>query len=106
MGTTQRSKRQNTRNPTPAGSDDKAQDDTGTGQLEDEFVSNMGHKFCIIYTPWVYKAADIFKVKFNDAYDATERFKDDSNKFQGQLQEIVGLLKEQLSQETTRFFFF
>jgi hypothetical protein len=34
------------------------------------------------------------------AYDATERFKDDNNKFQGQLQEIIGLLKEQLSQET------
>jgi hypothetical protein len=60
----------------------------------------MGHKFCIIYAPWVYKGADIFKVKFNGVYDTTERSKDDNNKFQGQLQEIVGLLKEQLSQET------
>ena len=60
----------------------------------------MGHKFCIIYASWVYNGADIFKIKFDDAYDATERFKDDNNKFQGQLQETIGLLKDQLSQET------
>ena len=98
-GTTHRSKRRKTRNPTPT-SDDEAQDDTGAGQLEDEFVSNMGHKFCVIYAPWVYKGADIFKIKFDDTYDATERFEDDNNRFQGQLHEIVGLLREQLSQET------
>lgn len=99
-GTTHRSKRRKTHNPTPAGSDDEAQDDTGAGELEDEFVSNMGHKFCVIYAPWVYKGADIFKIKFDDTYDATERFEDDNNRFQGQLHEIVGLLREQLSQET------
>ena len=99
-GTTHRSKRRKTHNPTPAGSDDEAQDDTGAGELEDEFVSNMGHKFCIIYAPWVYKGADIFKIKSDDMYDATERFEDDNNRFQGQRHEIVGLLREQLSQET------
>jgi hypothetical protein len=101
VDTAHRSKRQRTRNPTPIGSesDDENQDDTSTGQAEDEFVNNIGHKFCIIYAPWVHKGADIFKIKFDDIYDATERFEDDDNKVQGQLQEIVGLLKEQLSQD-------
>jgi len=67
-----------------------------TGQLEDAFVGNMGHRFCM---PWVYEGVDIPKTKFDDTYDATERFMDD-NKFQGKLQAIVGLLKDQLSQET------
>jgi hypothetical protein len=96
-----RSKRQRTRNRTPTGSDDDTQDDTSTSQLEaeDEFVKNIGHKFCIIYAPWVHKGADIFKIKFDDTYDGTERFENDDNKVQGQLQEIVGLLEEKLSQE-------
>jgi len=49
---------------------------------------------------WVRKGADIFKIKFDNTYDATERFENDDNKVQGQLREIVGLLQEQLSQET------
>ena len=96
-GTTHQSKRRKTHNPTPTGSDDEAQDDTDTGQLKDEFISNMGHKFCVIYAPRVYKGADIFKIKFNNMYDAAERFEDDNNRFQDQLHEIVGLLKEQLT---------
>jgi hypothetical protein len=58
----------------------------------------VGHNLCVIYAPGVYKGANIFKIKFHDTYDATERLKDD-NMFQGLLQEIVGLLKEELSQE-------
>ena len=69
-----------------------------TGQLEDVFVGNMGHRFCMPCQ--LYKGIDIFKIKFDDTYDATERFMDDNNKFQGKLQAIVGLLKDQLSQET------
>ena len=52
-GTTHWSKCQKTRNPTPTGSDDEAQDDTSTDQLEDVFVSNMGHNLCVIYAPGV-----------------------------------------------------
>lgn len=100
LGTAHLSKRRRIRNPTPTGSDDEIQDDTSSGQAEDEFVNNIGHKFCIIYALWVRKGADIFKIKFDNTYDATERFENDDNKVQGQLREIVGLLQEQLSQET------
>jgi hypothetical protein len=95
-----RSKRQRTRPPsTPAGSDDD-EDSTGQVDSEEQFVNNAGHKFCITYALWVHKSADIFKVKFDDTYDATERFENETNKIQGQLQEIIGLLEERLSQET------
>jgi hypothetical protein len=53
-----------------------------------------------MYAPWVHNGSDIFKYKFNDTYDATERFENDNTKIQGQLQEIVGLLEERLSQDT------
>jgi hypothetical protein len=103
LGTSHRSKRQRirTRNPTPAGSDEETQDDPSTGQDDsyDEFVNKMGHKFFIIYAPWVHNGADIFKFKFDDTYDATERFENEANKVQGQLQEIIGLLEERLSQD-------
>jgi hypothetical protein len=83
--------------PTPTGSDDETQD---AGQAEDEFISNIGHKFCILYAPWVRKGQDIFKLKLDDAYDTSERFENDDNKVQGQLHEMVGLLKDQLTQDT------
>jgi hypothetical protein len=97
MGTTHWSKCQKTRNPTlPTGSDDEAQDDTSTGT----FVSNMGHNLCVIYEPGVYKGANIFKIKFHDTYDATERFKDD-NKFQGLLQKSSAFSKRSLARKSS-----
>lgn len=102
-GSVHRSKRQRTRNPTPAGSDNETVADTNASQadLEDEFVNNIGHKFSIIYSLWVHNGADIFKTHLDDAYDtATERFENDDNKIQGQLQEIIGLLEERLHKDT------
>jgi len=98
-GSAHRSKRQRTRNPTPTDSDNETLGDTGAGQAEDEFVNNVGHKFCIIYALWVRKGADIFKLKLDDTYDPSQRFENDDNKVQGQLQEIVGLLRERLDQD-------
>jgi len=100
--TLHRLKRQRTHNVSPTTSDDETVDDASRAQpVEDEFVNNMGHKFCIIYTLWVHKGVDIFKIKFDDAYDSTERFENDDTITQGQLQEIVHLLKEQLSHDAT-----
>ena len=90
-----RSKRQRTqvtRNSTPTDLDDETLDDAHY----DEIVSNLGHKFCIIYSLWVHNGGDIFMVKVDDTYDATERFENERNKLQGQLQEIIGLLEERL----------
>ncbi|KAF8256892.1 hypothetical protein EI94DRAFT_1832535 [Lactarius quietus] len=98
-GSAHQSKRQRTHNPTPTGSDDEIEADTNA-QAEDEFVNSIGHKFCIICAPWVRKGTDIFKIKFDNTYDVTERFENDNNKVRGQLEEIVGLLKEQLNQDT------
>ncbi|KAH9955793.1 hypothetical protein BGW80DRAFT_1188197, partial [Lactifluus volemus] len=99
-GTTRSSKRQKMRNPSPPGSDNETLDNTSGGQSEDQFVNAIGQKFCILYALWVHKGEDIFKVKLDDAYDAIERFENDNNKVQGQLQEIVSLLKEKLNQDT------
>ena len=102
MATTHRSKRRRTQrahNSTVTGSDDETQGSNGQADSEEGFVNNIGHKFFIIYAPWVHNGVDIFKIKFNDTYDATERFENEGNKVQGQLHEIIGLLEEQLSQE-------
>jgi hypothetical protein len=91
-----RSKRQRTRYLTPDDNDGEILDDT-QNQCEDEFVNGIGHKFSIIHALWVHNGADIFKAKVDDTYDITKRFENDNNKRQGQLQEIIGLLKEQLN---------
>jgi hypothetical protein len=100
---TRRQKRRRTHSSTHTGTDsdhvNETLDDTSTGQAEDEFVNNVGHKFCIIYALWVRKGTDIFTIKLDDTYDATQRFENDDNKVQGQLQEIVSLLQERLDQD-------
>lgn len=97
-GSTYKLKHQRTHNPLSTNSDNKSLDNTSAGQAEDEFVNNTGHKFCILYALWVHMGIDIFKVKLDDTYNLTQRFKNDGNKVQGQLQEIVSLLQEQLNQ--------
>ena len=94
------SKHWRTCDPTPTDSDNETLDDTNAGQAEDDFVNNVGHKFSIIYAHWVHKGTDIFKVKLVNIYDAAQRFENNNNKAQGQLQEIVSLLQEQLTQDT------
>ena len=102
-GAARRLKRRRTRYLTPGGSDDGIFENESAhaeARVEDEFVNSAGHKFCIIYGLWVYRGADLFVTRLDETYDANERFENDGNKAQGQLQEILGLLKGRLDQDT------
>jgi hypothetical protein len=59
---------------------------------DDTFVYQAGHKFFLIYGPWLHFGEAAFESEFNEAYNAAERFENENNKVQGQLQEIWSLL--------------
>src|SRR6266511_2314814 len=55
-------------------------EDEGVGsRANDSFVFQSGHKFFLIYGPWVHLGDDLFETKFNEAYN------NDESKAQGQL---------------------
>jgi len=80
------SKHRRTRSPSPG-----SEDEGGSSRANDTFVYQSGHKFFLIYGPWVHLGDDLFETKFNKAYNNAERFENDENKAQGQLQEVWSL---------------
>lgn len=68
---------------------------------EETEVSNGGHKFVMLYSPWLRLGEGTFKVKYNPELDEadSERFENSDNKVQGQLREIKELLGDQLFDE-------
>jgi len=75
----------------PTGSDNE--DEELGSRADDTFVYQAGHKFFLTYGPWIHLGDDIFGIESDKAYDALERFENDENKAQGQLQEIWSLLR-------------
>ena len=85
--TPHKSKRQRIRSPSASSEDE------GEGsRADDTYVYHAGHKFFLIHGPWIRLADDLFGTKFDEAYNAVERFENDENKAQGQLQEVWSLL--------------
>jgi hypothetical protein len=72
------------------GSEDE---DVVGSRADDTFVYQSGHKFFLIYGPWIHLGEDMFETDFDEAYNVTERFENDESKAQGQLQEIWSLLQ-------------
>ncbi|KAF8809195.1 hypothetical protein BYT27DRAFT_7241272 [Phlegmacium glaucopus] len=93
-----RPKRRRTRHDSlPAGSDEEGTDTSN--RADEHFVYQAGHKFFLLYAPWVRSGDDLFDTNVDEHYDATERFENDKNKSQGQLKDILDLLQVKFQQQ-------
>lgn len=93
-----RPKRRRTRESPPVSDEDVA---TSTGSrhgTDERFVFQVGHKFSLVHALWLRSVDDLFNTKFDEHYDAAERFQNDKNKIQGQLKEILNLLQVRFQQ--------
>jgi hypothetical protein len=66
---------------------------------EETQVTSAGHRFVILYSPWLRLGEATFKVECNPEWDEAERFETVDNKIQGEVQEIKIVLGPQLSGE-------
>lgn len=97
-----RPKRRKTRQISPpAGSDEEDTTDT-SNRANEHFVYQAGHKFFLIYAPWLRSGDDLFDIDVNMRYNSAERFENDKNKSQGQLQEIINLLQAKFQSQALR----
>ena len=86
-------KRQRVHHDSPSADTDDKDMDTGTHASE-QFVYQARHKFFLLCALWIHSGDNLFDLDVDEDYDAADRFKDDQNKDQGQLREIVDLLQE------------
>ncbi|KAF8798514.1 hypothetical protein BYT27DRAFT_7320401 [Phlegmacium glaucopus] len=92
-----RPKRRRTRHESPPAVSDE--EDAATGSRANEhFVYQAGHKFSLLYAPWIRSGDDLFDTDVDEHYNAAERFENDKNKSQGQLKEILDLLQVRFQQ--------
>ncbi|KAF8911092.1 hypothetical protein CPB84DRAFT_1672272, partial [Gymnopilus junonius] len=68
-------------------------------QANDTFVYQAGHKFFLVYSAWIRLEGGLFDVEVDKAYNAAERFENDKNKAQGQLQEVWSLLQTRFERQ-------
>lgn len=88
------SKRRRVHHKSPSAGSDESDDGTETINRTDEhFVFQAGHKFFLLYAPWIRSGDGLFETKIDQHYNPSERFENDENKLQGQLKEILDLLQ-------------
>ena len=73
-------------------------DDSDTSNEETQVIS-AGHRFVMLYSPWLRLGEEIFKVEYNPDLDEAECFENNENRVQGQLQEIRKVLGSRLADE-------
>jgi hypothetical protein len=97
-----RSKRRKIRNksPSPISSSDE-RDETING-ADEHFVFQAGHKFFLLHAPWIRSGDGLFETSIDEDYVTAERFENDDNKSQGQLKEILDLLKVKFQPQDLR----
>ena len=83
------------------GSEDEDDVERGS-RADDTFVYQAGHKFFLIYSPWIHLGEDLFETEFDETYTETERFESDESKAQGQLQEIWNILQGKFEHDVLR----
>jgi hypothetical protein len=82
------------RRKSPSSDSDEPKEDTVAKNRADEhFVFQAGHKFFLLYAPWIRSGDALFETSIDEHYVMAERFENDDNKSQGQLKEILDLLK-------------
>ena len=65
---------------------------------DEHFVYQAGHKFFLIRAPWIRSGDHLFDTDIDEDYDVAERFENDK-KAQGQIHEILDLLREKFEQD-------
>ena len=66
---------------------------------EETRVIDAGHRFVMLYSPWLRNGEGTFKVECDSESEEAERFENAENKIQGQVREIKMVLGAQLSGE-------
>lgn len=66
---------------------------------EETHVIDAGHRFVMLYSPWLRNGEGTFKVECDSESEEAERFENAENKIQGQVWEIKMVLGAQLSGE-------
>jgi len=66
---------------------------------EETQVTSAGHRFVMLYSPWLRHGEGTFKVECDPESDEAERFENADNKIQGELREIKIILGDRLSSE-------
>jgi hypothetical protein len=98
--------------PSPGSEDEDVEQGS---HADDTFVYQAGHKFFLIYGPWICLGEDMFKTEFDEAYTKNEQFENGENKVQGQLQKLLNLLngkfehnvlRQKWAQRAVHYFFF
>lgn len=74
----------------PDGSDNEKET---INRADEHFVFQAGHKFFLLYGPWIRSGDGLFETIIDRSYNPSERFENDQNKSQGQLKEILDLLQ-------------
>lgn len=70
---------------------------SGRNNAED-FADRIGHKFFLIYGPWVHFGRNFFSICLDEDYDGKDRFTDDDSMAQAQLREIMELIQERYTE--------
>ena len=72
---------------------DSDDDKEPINHADEHLVFQAGHKFFLLYGPWIRSGDGLFETDVDQHYNASERFENDQNKSQAQLQEILGLIQ-------------
>ena len=94
--TPQTSKRSRIRSPSPSELEDVR------SRADDTFIYQSGHKFLLVFGPWIHLGESLFETKFNESYNVAERFENDEGKLQGQLREVWTLLRGRFEEDILR----
>jgi hypothetical protein len=97
-----RSKRRRTHNKSPSSDSDESEDMETINRADESFVFQAGHKFFLLYAPWIRSGDGIFETSIDEQYVMAERFENDNNKSQGQLKEILDLLTVRFQPQALR----
>lgn len=73
-----------------------------SNRASEQFVYQAGHKFFLLYAPWIRSGDNLFDIDLEEDYDVADRFEDDNNKAQGQLRDIIDLIQEKFQVEALR----
>jgi hypothetical protein len=92
-GSGNQSKRLKTHNKSPSSGSDESEDMETINRADEHFVFQAGHKFFLLYGPWIHSGGGLFETSIDKHYLMAERFENDDNRSQGQLKEILDLLK-------------
>jgi hypothetical protein len=101
-GSGNQAKRRRTHDKSPSSDSDELEDMEPINRTDEHFVFQAGHKFFLLYGPWIRSGDGLFETSIDTHYVTAERFENDHNKSQGQLKEMLDLLKVKFGPQALR----